>query len=106
MDSKMKRSWEGLGVILANLGGLGGSFSSHFGGPGGSRHRQRDRTGLFSALARQRHDAGPHVDAGFVRLWLELARGHHAVRRHRHVVGMDRLQRITGPAGIGSVAHE
>ena len=26
MDSKMKRSWEGLGVILANLGGLGGHF--------------------------------------------------------------------------------
>ena len=24
MDSKMKLSWEGLGVILANLGGLGG----------------------------------------------------------------------------------
>ena len=30
MDSKMKLSWEGLGVILANLGGLGGSFSGHF----------------------------------------------------------------------------
>ena len=27
MDSKMKRSWEVLGVILANLGGLGRSFS-------------------------------------------------------------------------------
>ena len=26
----------GSGVILANLGGLGGSFSSHFGGLGGS----------------------------------------------------------------------
>ena len=26
MDSKMKLSWEGLGVILANLGGLGGHF--------------------------------------------------------------------------------
>ena len=36
MDSKMKLSWEGLGVILANLGGLGGSFSGHFGGLGGS----------------------------------------------------------------------
>ena len=32
----MKLSWEGLGVILANLGGLGGSFSGHFGGLGGS----------------------------------------------------------------------
>ena len=26
MDSKMKLSWEGLGVILANLGGLGDHF--------------------------------------------------------------------------------
>ena len=36
MDFKMKRSWEGLGVILANLGGLVGSFSGHFGDLGGS----------------------------------------------------------------------
>ena len=30
MDSKMKLSWEGLGVILANLGGLGRLFSGNF----------------------------------------------------------------------------
>ena len=30
MDSKMKLSWEGLGVILANLGGLGESFFESF----------------------------------------------------------------------------
>ena len=36
MESKMKLSWEGLGVILADFGGLGGSFSGHFEGLGDS----------------------------------------------------------------------
>ena len=36
MDSKIKLSWEGMGVILTNFGGLGASFSGHFGGLGGS----------------------------------------------------------------------
>ena len=39
MDSKMKLSWEGLGVILANLGRLWGSFSAHFRGLGGGLGR-------------------------------------------------------------------
>ena len=33
---QMKLSWEGLGVILAKLGRLWGSFSAHFRGLGGS----------------------------------------------------------------------
>ena len=32
----MKLSWERLGIILANLGRLWGSFSAHFRGLGGS----------------------------------------------------------------------
>ena len=34
--SEMKLSWEGLRVMLASMGGIGGSFSGHFGGLDGS----------------------------------------------------------------------
>ena len=39
MDSKKELTWESLGVILANLGRLWGSFSAHFRGLGGSGRR-------------------------------------------------------------------
>ena len=48
----MELSWGGLGVILAKLGRLGGSFWHHFGGLGGSWAPSGSQTRLGRRLGR------------------------------------------------------